>query len=76
MHQNEQRGVLNVCGHRGLHWGMAQDGKPGNVRRAQKMTRASVMWNCGRSRARKGAEFALSEVRNALLLWLQGQAVS
>jgi hypothetical protein len=84
MHGNEQKEVVNIneyiCGHRGLRWDMAQDGKLGNVRCAQKVARVitSVMWNCGLSRARKGAGLALSEVRNALvlLLWLQGQALS
>jgi hypothetical protein len=73
MHRSEQKGVVDVCGHRGLRWDMAQDGKPGKVRCAQKMTGMSVMWNCGRSRARKGAELALCEGRNALLLSLNGQ---
>jgi hypothetical protein len=31
MHQNEQKRVVNGCGHRGLHWRMAQDGEPRNV---------------------------------------------
>jgi membrane carboxypeptidase/penicillin-binding protein PbpC len=38
---------------------LGQDGKPQNVRCAQKMRRVSMMWKCGGSGARKGAELAM-----------------
>jgi hypothetical protein len=57
--QEEQKRGANPCGHRGLHWGMGQYGKPRNVRCAQKMTRVSMMWKFGRSGAREGAELAM-----------------